>query len=274
MSTGQRASNEEKKRIVVLCGPRLSHLNTCATLVRNGLNVVGFCVADQRRAGLPLSYIVRSVKRRGVFPTFSRATARLVYSCIHSGRDNQVRKRLFNQAEINATLQPFRDRFHYTKSYSGATTLAWLKEKNPDVLVVHTPYWVGRNVRNLARSGIVLGGHPGITPRYRGSHSAFWALYFGQPEDVGCTVFLVDAGVDTGDVVAQQRIPIEPGDSFMTLGWKGMIRIAELQAAVLRDLDRGIPLPRKPVTPPPDSVFENPTFFELLRYWNSQHAAR
>ena len=40
-------------------------------------------------------------------------------------------------------------------------------------------------------------------------------------------------GVDTGDIVAQERIPVEKGDSFMTLSWKGMIRIAQLQAAAL-----------------------------------------
>ncbi len=51
-----------KNRIVVLCGPRLFHLNTCATLIRSGLNVVGICVADQRTAGIPLSYLLKSIK--------------------------------------------------------------------------------------------------------------------------------------------------------------------------------------------------------------------
>lgn len=267
-------SNNPQNRIVVLCGPELSHLNTCATLIRTGLNVVGICIADQRTAGIPVRYLVKSFKRKGIWPTVSRSLARLAYAAINNRQDQVAYHRLFDRSAIERTLRPYADRIYRTDDYSNLRTMTWLKEQQPDAFVVHTPYWVGKKVRSLPRTGIVLGGHPGLTPAYRGSHSAFWAIYFQKPEDVGCTVFLLDSGVDTGDVVAQERISVEKGDSFRTLSWKGMIRIAELQAAALKQLDSGAALPRQPVISSTNSEFDNPTLGEFLRYRLKQQFVR
>jgi len=141
-------------------------------------------------------------------------------------RDQAAYRQLFNARELEETLRPWADRTHYTADYSSPETVKWLMERGADIFVVHTPYWVEKKDRELPRKGIVLGGHPGLIPDYRGSHAAFWAVYKRKVEDGGCTVFLIDSGVDTGDIVAQERLPVEKGDSFMTLAWKGMIRIA------------------------------------------------
>ena len=269
------SSESLKNRIVVLCGPNPHHRHTCATLIRSGLNVVGICMADQRTAGLPLRYLLKSAGKKGAWRTASRTLARVAYLALNRRRDRAAYHRLFNERELVETLQPWSDRIHHTHDYSSPATLAWVKECNADIFVAHTPYWVGKKIREMPHKGIVLGGHPGITPDYRGSHAAFWAVYNQKIEDVGCTVFLIDSGVDTGDIVAQERIPVEKGDSFMTLSWKGMIRIAQLQTQVLENLDRGIELPRRKITViPPGSEFDNPTFGEFVRYRLSQKLVR
>ena len=255
-----------RHRIVVLCGPRLTHRNTCATLIGRGLNVVGICEADQRRGGVPVAAVRRAVKKHGVLPTLAQAAARVLHCILRGRRDRVAFESIFNRAWITETLESWDGDIHRTDRYSAPSTLDWLAGKKPDIIVIHTPYWVGKKVRDLPASGMVLGGHPGITPDYRGTHSAFWALYKGKPEDVGCTVFIVDKGVDTGDVVAQERLPIDPDDSFMTLAWKGMKRIAEMQADVLEAHDRGRPIPRRPVTPPPGSQYDHPTLRQYLSY--------
>jgi folate-dependent phosphoribosylglycinamide formyltransferase PurN len=267
-------SNNVKNRVVILCGPELTHLNTCATLVRSGLNVAGICVADQRTAGIPLRYLLKSIKRKGIWPTISRSLARLVYLAMNRRQDQAAYDRLFDRKAIEETLRPYAERIHRTDDYSRPETMEWLKQSEPDIFVVHTPYWVGKKVRELPAKGIVLGGHPGLTPAYRGSHSAFWAIYSRKPEDVGCTVFLVDGGVDTGDVVTQERLPVEKGDSFRTLSWKGMIRIAELQAEVLNRLDDGRQLPRRQIVASPESEFDNPTLGQFVRYRLRQSMVR
>ena len=258
-------------RIVVLCGPKMPHQNTCATLINAGLNVVGICIANQKAAGVPWRYVLNSIRRKGLWPTLSRSAAKLLYLATDCRRDLATQARIFDKVAITQTLGAWKGPILYTKSYSDPAALVWLRELDADIFVVHTPYWVSQRVRQLPRSGIVLGGHPGITPYYRGSHAAFWAIYSGQLQDVGCTALLLDDEVDAGDIVAQDQIPIEAGDSFVTLAWKGMKRIAELQASALLDLTKGMPLPRRHVPVPENSVFDNPRLGEFLRYrWRQQ----
>jgi folate-dependent phosphoribosylglycinamide formyltransferase PurN len=51
-----------------------------------------------------------------------------------------------------------------------------------------------------------LGIHHGRLPEYRGKKTTFWEMYHGEPE-AGVTIQLVNAGIDTGRVVAQAAIP-------------------------------------------------------------------
>jgi len=55
--------------------------------------------------------------------------------------------------------------------------------------------------------------HKGKLPEYRGMPPAFWELWNGA-DSVGCTVHLVNAGLDTGDVVAETSVQRKP---FSTL---------------------------------------------------------
>ena len=60
----------------------------------------------------------------------------------------------------------------------------------------------------------VLNYHAGITPKYRGMNGGYWALATGDAENFGATVHLVDAGVDTGDVLHQVRGKPGHGDNI------------------------------------------------------------
>jgi phosphoribosylglycinamide formyltransferase 1 len=62
----------------------------------------------------------------------------------------------------------------------------------------------------------VLNSHPALSPAFPGAHAVRDALAYGV-RVTGCTVFLVDNGVDTGPVVAQEAVPVEPGDDEATL---------------------------------------------------------
>ena len=262
-------------RVVVLTGASAWHRNTCATLIDRGVNVVGICRCRQTKLGLPLPYILRSIKRQGLSRVTGEILGRIAYLAINARRDRAILRKLFNNKWINSVLAAWNGPTHRTNDYSAPQTLKWLNGLEPDVLVVHSSAWVGKKVRDVPRKGIVIGGHPGITPCYRGAHSAFWALYNNRPEDVGWSVFWLDAGVDTGDLIAQGTIPIEKGDSYFTLGWKGMVRIAEVQAQAVRDFDNGQPLRRSHHQQvPPDSEFHIPTLCEYLTYRRRQSLSR
>ena len=57
-----------------------------------------------------------------------------------------------------------------------------------------------------------LNVHPSLLPAFPGAHAVEDALAAGVGE-TGVTVHLVDEGVDTGPVIAQERVPVEPGDT-------------------------------------------------------------
>jgi phosphoribosylglycinamide formyltransferase-1 len=62
----------------------------------------------------------------------------------------------------------------------------------------------------------VVNTHPALLPSFPGAHAVRDALDYGV-QVTGCTVHLVDAGVDTGPVIAQATVPIEDGDDEASL---------------------------------------------------------
>lgn len=61
-----------------------------------------------------------------------------------------------------------------------------------------------------------LNVHPSLLPKYRGATPIQSALRNGDTE-TGVTIMLMDAGMDTGDIVLQERVPIEPDDTYGAL---------------------------------------------------------
>ena len=69
----------------------------------------------------------------------------------------------------------------------------------------------------LARfCGRILNTHPTLLPAFPGAHGVAEALAYGV-KVTGCTVHLVDAGTDTGPILAQQPIPVLDDDDEETL---------------------------------------------------------
>ncbi len=65
-------------------------------------------------------------------------------------------------------------------------------------------------------AGRCINSHPALLPAFPGLHAVADALAHGV-KVTGCTVFMVDAGVDTGPVIAQAAVPVLPGDDLKSL---------------------------------------------------------
>ncbi|WP_425445749.1 phosphoribosylglycinamide formyltransferase [Umezawaea tangerina] len=69
----------------------------------------------------------------------------------------------------------------------------------------------------LARfGGRMLNTHPALLPAFPGAHPVRDAVDYGV-HVTGATVHLVDAGVDTGPILAQEAVVVEPGDDADSL---------------------------------------------------------
>ena len=58
--------------------------------------------------------------------------------------------------------------------------------------------------------------HASLLPKYRGPAPIQWAIINGEKE-TGVTTMMMDEGLDTGDILLQQAIPISPEDTAITL---------------------------------------------------------
>jgi phosphoribosylglycinamide formyltransferase-1 len=69
----------------------------------------------------------------------------------------------------------------------------------------------------LARfGGRFINTHPSLLPSFPGMHGVRDALEYGV-KVTGCTVFMVDAGVDSGPVIAQAAVPVRDDDDEASL---------------------------------------------------------
>lgn len=64
--------------------------------------------------------------------------------------------------------------------------------------------------------GRVVNTHPALLPSFPGAHAVPEALAYGV-KVTGCTVHLVDAGMDTGPILAQEAVPVRDGDDEQNL---------------------------------------------------------
>jgi methionyl-tRNA formyltransferase len=105
-----------------------------------------------------------------------------------------------------------------------------LRHYNPDLaLCLGFPWKIPRDALAVPRHGIV-NGHPSLLPRYRGPSPIAWAIRNGETE-VGFTFHYMDAELDTGNIVAQERIALDDEH-----GWDEMT--PKLASAVGRLLPR------------------------------------
>jgi len=75
-----------------------------------------------------------------------------------------------------------------------------------------------------------INSHPALLPSFPGMHGVRDALAYGV-KVTGCTVFLVDSGLDSGPVVAQQAVPVYDDDDEETL----TERVKTAERALLAD---------------------------------------
>ncbi len=68
----------------------------------------------------------------------------------------------------------------------------------------------------------IINLHGGLSPEYRGADCTFWALYNGEPEKIGCTLHYIDAGIDTGRLIAHISPEVREGDGELELFWRAV----------------------------------------------------
>ncbi len=113
---------------------------------------------------------------------------------------------------------------HPDRAAWDAAMAASAAEHKPD-LVVSAGFMKLAGEAFLAEfGGRYVNTHPALLPSFPGMHGARDALDYGV-KLAGCTLFVVDAGVDTGPIVDQRAVPVLPSDDEASLHER--IKVAE-----------------------------------------------
>jgi methionyl-tRNA formyltransferase len=100
--------------------------------------------------------------------------------------------------------------------------VAKLRKLSPDLILVWSyPMILPNDVIEIPRYGCV-NVHLGLLPEYRGVNGIRWALLNGE-EKTGVTLHFMDAGIDTGDMIARASFPILPEDDILSLMKKSKV---------------------------------------------------
>ena len=134
-----------------------------------------------------------------------------------------ARARSAGVAAASFALEDYPDR-----AARDAAMAAWLTGRGVDLVVLAgfmhllTPAFLDRFPDRIVNV------HPSLLPAFPGAHAVAEQLAAGVAES-GATVHLVDEGVDSGPILAQERVPVLSGDTPETLH----ARIQEIEHRLL-----------------------------------------
>lgn len=133
-----------------------------------------------------------------------------------------------------------------TGQINSKETLNILQTEQPQIIILFGSSLIGREIMDHFPNSI-LNLHVGLSGQYRGSSCNFWPIYDGRLDCLGATLLRINAGIDTGEILAQESIDIEEGDTEQHLMGKSLILGVDLTIQVVHQLLKGncAPLPLK-----------------------------
>jgi methionyl-tRNA formyltransferase len=122
------------------------------------------------------------------------------------------------------------------EDHNSPTCRELLEAFAPEVAVLGGTRIIHPSVLAIPPRGTV-NAHPGLLPYLRGSSSVAWALYKDLP--IGSTTHFVEAGVDTGPIILQRRLPVYRRVTYEQVVRRVLILSGELMAETLALLEAG-----------------------------------
>ena len=227
-------------RIVVLTSETPANVWLVNQLLARQADVAGIVIERRPLAVTPEEKVKRRrrmIERYGLWRTFNK----LLF--------NKFRSRFLSPAEASTVTESFLPRgaaMAYSRevptivvgSVNDPACKQFISDRSPDLLAVCGTTVLKPDVFTLAPKG-TINIHTGITPEYRSADPIFWALYNGEPQNVGVTIHYIDRGIDTGPIIHQQRVPVYADDSLPTIYVRCIRQGAELYARAIADIADG-----------------------------------
>ena len=171
--------------------------------------VSGVVILDPSPFGKPNSFLDRILKTYTVFGGmfFLRYTLKYIYAKLINPKYQMTN--VLSEYKISQIELP-------RPNVNAKKSLEFLKSLKPDIIIsISANQIFKQNILALPSLGC-LNLHTALLPNYKGLMPTFWAMKNDEKE-IGVSVFIMDEGIDTGEIIVQKIIPIEPHDSLETL---------------------------------------------------------
>lgn len=90
-----------------------------------------------------------------------------------------------------------------------------LIQLKPDIIINQSQNIIKKELLDIPTIG-VLNRHNALLPKNRGRLTPFWVLYKKEKE-TGVSIHFVEEGLDSGDIIVQEKYPVTKNDSFNSL---------------------------------------------------------
>ena len=151
-----------------------------------------------------------------------------------------VRREAERYTELSELVRAAPPELDVVMPASRARIAPLLRHFDPDLaLCIGFPWKIPPDALAAPVHGIV-NGHPSLLPRYRGPSPVSWAIRQGEHE-IGFTFHYMDAELDTGNILAQERIPLGDEHGWEELTPKLATAVGNILPAVLERVAAGDP---------------------------------
>lgn len=184
----------------------------------------------------------------------------------HFNERYEIEKSVFkdNLSFINAQVFPIR-----YKELNKQFVIDAIKEIKPDYGVVYGSYILKDELIGLFPKGNLVGIHLGLSPYYRGSGTNFFPFVNDELQYVGSTIYCIDKGIDTGDIITHTRPAFYHSDNVHTIGCRVISHSVYKVTKIINDMMKGIKIKTvKQWKVDDERYYENSDFNEkiLLKY--------
>jgi folate-dependent phosphoribosylglycinamide formyltransferase PurN len=175
-------------------------------------------IVFERQTRLRIRLFLNRLRKLGIVTVFDQAAYKILDLFVFRPRASQKMESVLPPCLSQEFLA--QTELVNVSSINSPMVTDFIVRTKPETVVVSGTSLLGTRVLQSLDGVPIVNIHCGITPRYRGAHGAFWAVVNEDWDNVGTTVHLIDAGIDTGGILFQERIRIEPNDDPRDLALK------------------------------------------------------
>ena len=139
---------------------------------------------------------------------------------------------------LRHVAQSFHIPFHRVNNLSSSEFENLIEKMAPDLLIsMSCPQVIRKKIRDMFPAGCI-NVHGAPLPRYRGLMPAFWIL-LNDESHAAATVHVLDAKLDDGSILAQEKVDITPSETWDSLVRKTKRAGAKALVEVIRSIKEG-----------------------------------